>query len=148
MNGRHCLTPEEYARDRKVSVRTIYRLIKAGKIPAERIGHQWSVSGTPQVDNLGRTEHIPHDGGVYFVAAAGLVKIGLARSFRRRFIDLQSILPIPLRVLGVVRVSDAGERRALERCLHQRFAAHHQHGEWYAPTLELRAFIAVHGDPL
>jgi excisionase family DNA binding protein len=38
-----CLTPKEYARERKVSLRTVQRLIKAGKIPAERVGCQWRI---------------------------------------------------------------------------------------------------------
>lgn len=41
MIERRCLTPEEYAAECKVSVRTVYRLIKAGKIPATRVGRQW-----------------------------------------------------------------------------------------------------------
>jgi excisionase family DNA binding protein len=43
VTGRRCYTPDEYAKDRKVSVRTVYRLIKSGKIPAERVGSQWRI---------------------------------------------------------------------------------------------------------
>lgn len=43
MTDRRCLTPEEYADERKVSRKTVYRLIKAGKIPAQRVGHQWRI---------------------------------------------------------------------------------------------------------
>jgi len=43
MTTRRCLTPDEYASERKVSTRTVYRLIKAGKIPAERVGTQWRI---------------------------------------------------------------------------------------------------------
>ncbi len=43
MTDRRCLTPEEYATERKVSTRTVYRLIKAGKIKAERVGAQWRI---------------------------------------------------------------------------------------------------------
>lgn len=38
-----CLTPEEYARERRVSARTVYRLIKSGKLKAERVGRQWRI---------------------------------------------------------------------------------------------------------
>jgi len=38
-----CLTPDEYAAEHKVSVRTVYRLIKAGRIPAYRVGVQWRI---------------------------------------------------------------------------------------------------------
>lgn len=40
---RRCLTPEEYATERKVSLRTVYRLLKSGKLPAERVGVQWRI---------------------------------------------------------------------------------------------------------
>lgn len=43
MTDRRCLTPEEYATERKVSVRTVYRLIKLGALPAERVGSQWRI---------------------------------------------------------------------------------------------------------
>jgi excisionase family DNA binding protein len=43
MTDRRCLTPEEYARERKVSTRTVYRLIKAGTVKAERVGKQWRI---------------------------------------------------------------------------------------------------------
>ena len=43
VNCRRCLTPYEYATEKKVSRRTVYRLIKAKKIPAERIGQQWRI---------------------------------------------------------------------------------------------------------
>ena len=43
MKQRRCLTPEEYATERRVSLRTVYRLIAAGTIPAERVGHQWRI---------------------------------------------------------------------------------------------------------
>ena len=49
MADRHCLTPQEYATERKVSVRTVYRLIHAGKVPAERVGHQWRIWLGPKV---------------------------------------------------------------------------------------------------
>jgi excisionase family DNA binding protein len=37
-------TPEEYALQLRVSVKTVYRQLKAGKIRgAERVGHQWRI---------------------------------------------------------------------------------------------------------
>src|SRR3990170_6415135 len=35
------LTTEEVLEYLQVNLRTVYRLIKAGKIPAVRVGHQW-----------------------------------------------------------------------------------------------------------
>lgn len=43
MTDRRCLTPDEYALERKVSLKTVYRLIKRGKLPAERVGQQWRI---------------------------------------------------------------------------------------------------------
>lgn len=41
MNEDHFLTTEEVLDYLNVNLRTIYRLIKAGKIPAVRVGRQW-----------------------------------------------------------------------------------------------------------
>jgi excisionase family DNA binding protein len=41
MNDDHFLTTEEVLDYLQVNLRTIYRLIKAGKIPAVRVGRQW-----------------------------------------------------------------------------------------------------------
>lgn len=43
MTNCRCLTPDEYALERKVSLRTVYRLLRTGKIPSERVGHQWRI---------------------------------------------------------------------------------------------------------
>jgi len=43
MTERRCLTPEEYALERRVSVRTVYRLLKAGTVKGERVGAQWRI---------------------------------------------------------------------------------------------------------
>lgn len=43
MTGVRCLTPEEYARERRVSLRTVYRLLKKGTLKAERVGAQWRI---------------------------------------------------------------------------------------------------------
>lgn len=39
-------TPQEYADKMKVSVKTIYRQIRAGKLKSERVGRQWRISRT------------------------------------------------------------------------------------------------------
>ena len=43
MSERRCVTPEEYATERRVSLKTVYRLIKANRVPAERVGQQWRI---------------------------------------------------------------------------------------------------------
>lgn len=58
MPERRCLTPEEYAAERRVSVRTIYRLIKSGQVKAERVGVQWRIwlSRKTTSDNAASTD--------------------------------------------------------------------------------------------
>src|SRR6476659_9718424 len=41
MNEDHFLTTDEVLDYLQVNLRTVYRLIKAGKIPAVRVGRQW-----------------------------------------------------------------------------------------------------------
>jgi len=41
VTDRRCLTPKDFATSRRISLRTVYRLIKSGKLPAERVGNQW-----------------------------------------------------------------------------------------------------------
>jgi excisionase family DNA binding protein len=41
MNDEHFLTTDEVLDYLQVNLRTVYRLIKAGKIPAVRVGRQW-----------------------------------------------------------------------------------------------------------
>src|SRR5687768_18309596 len=41
MNDDHFLTTEEVLAYLQVNLRTVYRLIKAGRIPAVRVGRQW-----------------------------------------------------------------------------------------------------------
>lgn len=36
-------TPDEYADKLKVSVKTIYRQLRAGTLKAERVGRQWRI---------------------------------------------------------------------------------------------------------
>jgi excisionase family DNA binding protein len=36
-------TPDEYAAKMRVSVKTIYRQIRAGTLKAEKVGHQWRI---------------------------------------------------------------------------------------------------------
>lgn len=78
------------------------------------------------------------EGFIYFVQAeaGGLVKIGWATNVEKRLATMQMVCPIPLTVLARF----AGSVPA-ERALHQRFAAHRQHGEWFSPCPELMALI-------
>jgi excisionase family DNA binding protein len=43
MTDTRTYTPDEYAAKLKVSVKTIYRQIRAGTLRAEKIGRQWRI---------------------------------------------------------------------------------------------------------
>lgn len=76
---------------------------------------------------------------VYFIQAGqhGPIKIGVASNVRKRLAALQTGHHTSLRIIGTVP-GDA----ALERELHQRFAAHRIRGEWFkaACATEVREF--------
>ena len=46
-------TPQEYADTMKVSVKTIYRQLRAGTLKAQRIGRQWRISRVVRQDSTG-----------------------------------------------------------------------------------------------
>ncbi|MFD9047634.1 GIY-YIG nuclease family protein [Streptomyces zaomyceticus] len=75
---------------------------------------------------------------VYFIRADnGLIKIGVAAAPRERLRTIRTMSPIPLRlVLVLPGLGAAGEAE-----LHQRFAAHRSHGEWFFPCTEIDEFI-------
>ena len=50
------LTTEEVLEYLQVNLRTVYRLIKAGKIPAVRVGRQWRIRKTDIEDWLATQE--------------------------------------------------------------------------------------------
>ena len=81
---------------------------------------------------------------VYFIQPVdgGPIKIGIAAHVLGRLSGLQTGSPVELRVLGVI----PGVRQSYEAELHERFAATRRHGEWFEPTPELMAFIAVHAE--
>lgn len=77
----------------------------------------------------------------YFIAADnGLIKIGSSESPLARVRQLQTGSPCRLRLITAVPAGLASESE-----LHDRFAAHRSHGEWFHPHLDLVAFIADAG---
>lgn len=82
---------------------------------------------------------IPRQRYVYAVEAveSGRVKIGIAEDPAKRLQGHQVSSPERLRLLKVV----PGDRK-LERELHRRFADSRLHGEWFAPTLEISAWLS------
>jgi hypothetical protein len=78
------------------------------------------------------------DDVVYFLFAAVTNRVKIGHSFRpgARTCALQTGSPEPLRLVGVTTGG-----RAVERSLHARFASVRTHGEWFAASEELLAYI-------
>jgi hypothetical protein len=86
---------------------------------------------------LGRPDYTgPHR--VYFIQGegGGPIKIGHATYVKSRLKELQSGSPVKL----VVLATTPGRERE-ERALHDRFASHRLHGEWFSPAPELLEYI-------
>jgi Meiotically up-regulated gene 113 len=79
----------------------------------------------------------PEVPGIYFVHAAGLIKIGLSKNIAARLEDLRTACPVDLTLLYFVHDGD----RTQERRFHRRFAAHHSHREWFRYEGELRDWL-------
>jgi hypothetical protein len=73
---------------------------------------------------------------VYFLADDGKIKIGFTTTLDRRMAHYRQTRK-NLEVLGVI----PGDR-SKERSMHERFAKHCLHGEWFLDCGELRAAIA------
>lgn len=75
---------------------------------------------------------------VYFVQseANGLIKIGVAADLDKRVRCLQTMSPVPVRLLGAFPGDRSDEQR-----LHQAFRPCRAHGEWFEPTNDLVAFV-------
>lgn len=84
----------------------------------------------------------PAQAVVYFIAGAGLIKIGCTTNIVSRFRTIRNSSPVPVELLG------AHPGGTLEEgLLHQRFAHLRRHGEWFEDAPEIRAHISrtVHG---
>jgi hypothetical protein len=68
---------------------------------------------------------------VYFVQGAGLTKVGYAESPEGRLRKLQTGSPVSLHLVRILDGTDRDEVR-----LHEKFAPHHSHGEWFRLTDE------------
>jgi hypothetical protein len=75
---------------------------------------------------------------VYFVRAAGvgLVKIGQTTQLAHRMRDLQHTSPVPLALLVAVRAHEI-----VEYVLHEYFAEHRRHGEWFRSAPEITDLV-------
>lgn len=78
---------------------------------------------------------------VYFIEGVGTgrVKIGFAKDPEQRRKAFQPCSPVELKLLAT---GTCRSDRYVERVLHERFAAHRLHGEWFTLTPQLARLIA------
>ena len=79
------LTTEEVLEYLQVNLRTVYRLIKAGKIPAVRVGRQWRFRKKDIDAWLDSQRSRSTDAGAGMSAAAPRDVFGLGRDSRSNF---------------------------------------------------------------
>lgn len=78
---------------------------------------------------------------VYFVQSCHgdpIVKIGRTYELGWRLVMLQTMSPVPLKLVGAVNCP-----RGAEYLFHKAFAADRLHGEWFAPSERLTTMIAA-----
>jgi excisionase family DNA binding protein len=88
-----------------------------------------------------RSEGLPV---VYFLQADcvnTLIKIGKSIDFASRFSGLCSDNACALTILGIIAQASAKEALTREAELHEQFASHRHHGEWYHPREPLLQYI-------
>lgn len=73
---------------------------------------------------------------VYFLAGAGLIKIGVTTNPTSRVRAIRNSSPVPLELLGLHKAD-----MLFEMFMHQRFAHLRRHGEWFEDAPELREVI-------
>lgn len=84
------------------------------------------------------------DQAVYFFAdeRRRYVKIGVSSNPGWRVIDLQAGSPFKLRVEHLLWFEERKDAFVYEDALHQLFAAHWRHGEWFDYTKPIKDFVA------
>jgi hypothetical protein len=94
--------------------------------------------GSPVHATGGKVKDKLRDAVVYFVEAEGLdrIKIGTATDIEKRFAELRTMSPVPLKLLAAVQGGVP-----VEQALHDRFAADRLHGEWFRASADLRSLI-------
>ena len=97
-----------------------------------------SRAGEPQ-RNVVRKLH-DHTGFIYLIGADGSdkVKIGFSNAPDSRLLELQTGSPVALRVLALIPGT-----RGKEVEIHERFAVHRSHGEWFRDHPSIRELFRL-----
>lgn len=75
---------------------------------------------------------------MYFLAGAGLIKIGISTNIKSRIRSIRNSSPVELELLAIRPESCT----LVEIKTHFRFAHLRRHGEWFEDNGEIRGFIA------
>lgn len=76
---------------------------------------------------------------MYFLAGAGLIKIGISTNIKSRIRAIRNSSPVPLEILAIMpRTGNVGEG-----FMHERFSGLRRHGEWFVDDGVIRAHIAM-----
>jgi hypothetical protein len=78
----------------------------------------------------------PSKSRVYFLAGAGLIKIGVTTNPTSRIRSIRNSSPVALELLGLHEAT-----LLFEMLMHQKFEHLRRHGEWFEDTPELRETI-------
>jgi hypothetical protein len=95
------------------------------------------IAALPDSQDLRRTKRE----WVYFVRATegqGLIKIGRAYQLRKRLMGLQNVVPVPIKLIGIINAP-----RGTEFVAHEAWGCCRTHGEWFSPTEQLLEFISA-----
>lgn len=79
----------------------------------------------------------PEKCSLYFLAGAGLIKIGVTTNLTSRIRAIRNSSPVPIEILAIMR----GATNFEEMQLHAKFAALRRHGEWFDDDGSIRAHI-------
>lgn len=74
---------------------------------------------------------------VYFLAGAGLIKIGITATLASRLRAIRNSSPVPIELLATMPSCDL----LVEMRLHSRFDALRRHGEWFEDDGSIRAYV-------
>ncbi len=146
------LTASAAAKRIGVCAATVRRWIAGGLVETEPRGPKRKLVRLSSIDRFeaprpARRLHtvapLPPVSGVYFIRGGGAVKIGKSDDVEVRLSTLRLSSPVHLELCGVVPALP-GVSLEIEKRLHERFAAHRTHGEWFTDCAEIQAYIAEH----
>ena len=114
------------------------------RITTSKTLHQWNGKSSPAEAlnkwhrwSLNPNQNPRPSAVVYFIQAGEFVKIGFSVNPESRIDELKTGCPFELKLLTTV---PGGKK--MEKELHQIFAAHRQHGEWFTFHQDIKDYIA------